>query len=83
VLFQRRATATTAEPTTRFDRWSPDDVYMALETALAEVTHQVDAYRACDAQQKAAVLESVDTRLQIALMAAQSLRRRASLGQRI
>lgn len=63
-------------PETRFDRWPTDDVYTALETALGEVTHSLDHYRACDPVQKEALLERSEVRLRTALQAMQTLRKR-------
>jgi len=65
-------------PATRFDVWTTEDVYTALETMVSEVTHSLDHYRQCDAQQKAQVLALTETRLLTALEATRTLRRRAA-----
>jgi hypothetical protein len=65
-------------PETRFDRWPAEDVYTAVETAIGEVTHLLDSYRACDAQQKAWVLSQIQTKLSTAKGAITSMQRRVA-----
>lgn len=73
-----------AEPTpsTRFDSWSPEDLYGALETQLMELTNQADAFQRCDAQQKSQVLALMSTKLQTAQQVVMTLQRRVANGKR-
>jgi len=66
-------------PASRFDLWSAEDVYTALETALSQATHQVDHWRACDVQQKRHVIDRLEVSLSTAVAATASLRRRQTL----
>ena len=65
-------------PPSRFDRWPMEDVYTAVETAVGEVTHLLDSYRMCDAQQKAWVLNQIRTKLATAHAGVMSLQSRVA-----
>ena len=71
-------------PTTpsRFDHWPLEDVYTAVETAVGEVTHLLDSYRACDPQQKEWVLEQLTVKLTTAKSGITAMRRRVANDKR-
>jgi hypothetical protein len=79
VALLRKKTTEEPIPESRFDLWSAEDVFVALETSLSQATHQVDHWRACDAVQKRHVIDRLDVSLRTAVAAATSLRRRQTL----
>lgn len=69
-------------PETRFDHWATEDLYLALETAVAETTNLLDSFQRCDHQQQEAVLERCDVKLRTALQALTAMRRRVANDKR-
>ena len=86
-MIKRRPRSPSLEPwdkETKLDQWVTPDVETALETALAELTHQLDRMRHCDRdQQKEHLLALMEGRLQVAREAVYSLRRRVANDKRL
>lgn len=73
-MIKRRAKPQELLPTTRFDHWQSEDLYVALETQVSEAIHLLDSYHRCDPQQKEAMLERCDVKLRTAVQALTALR---------
>jgi len=59
----------------RYDRMSPESLYLMLESGLGTATHLVDTYRAIPAEQDV-TLGNLQVELEVALAAVKALRRK-------
>ena len=66
-------------PPTKFDRLSDDDLYVAIEQALANATRELDMWRSDDPGLRDAHLATTETHLETALGALRAAMRRHRL----